>query len=189
MELRDIPKVISEIFLRAQVPVEQAGRELRFQCHAESVLGLVDEVLLERAVLNILSNAIKFSPEGSPILVSLRRQGRMLQLRITDSGPGIPEELRQNLFRRYLRQPGIEDNRFGLGLGMVLVRSAAAQHGGTVLLDQPEGSGTRVTMTLSIRQEGSTLRSPVLRVDYAGEQDHSLVELADCLPLDLYYPN
>ena len=93
------------------------------------------------------------------------------------------------MFQRYLRQPGIEDGRFGMGLGMVLIRSAAARHGGTVLIDQPNGTGTRVSMTITISQDTASLRSPVLRVDYSGEQDHGLVELADCLPLDAYYQN
>ena len=71
---------------------------------------------------------------------------------------------------------------------MVLIRNAAAKHGGTVLVDQPEGSGSRITLTIPIRQDTSgMLRSPVLRVDYAGDQDHGLVELADCLPLDAYF--
>ena len=86
-----------------------------------------------------------------------------------------------------LRQPGIEDSRFGLGLGMVLVRSAAAAHGGAVLIDQPEGWGTRVTMTISLRREtAEVLRSPTMRIDYAGERDHALTELSDCLPISLY---
>jgi len=70
---------------------------------------------------------------------------------------------------------------------MVLIRNAAAAHGGTVLIDQPEGSGTRVTMTLAVRQNtGTQLRSPVLRVDYAGERDHCLLELSETLPAHLY---
>ena len=113
----------------------------------------------------------------------------MLQLQIQDSGSGIAQQIRSSLFHRYLRQPGIEDSRWGLGLGMVLIRSAAANHGGTVLIDSPSGTGTRVTMTLSIRQpQEATLRSPILRVDYAGERDHALIELSDCLPAQLYEP-
>lgn len=187
-ELKDIPKVFENIFDKAQGLVTQAGLTLEYHSSAESVLGLVEESLLERAVWNILSNAIKFSPKGSLIRAQLSRQGRFLRLSITDSGSGIAENLQQTLFQRYLRQPGIEDGRFGLGLGMVLIRNAAAKHGGTVLVDQPEGSGSRITLTIPIRQDTSgMLRSPVLRVDYAGDQDHGLVELADCLPLDAYY--
>ena len=91
------------------------------------------------------------------------------------------------MFSRYLRQPALEDSRYGIGLGMVLIRTAAANHGGAVLIDQPEGTGTRITMTLSIRQSKETvLRSNILRVDYAGERDHGLIELSDCLPAELY---
>ena len=68
-----------------------------------------------------------------------------------------------------------------------IIRTAAAHHGGAVLIDQPEGVGTRITMTMSIRQsKQATLRSNVLRVDYAGEQDHGLIELSECLPTELY---
>ena len=110
----------------------------------------------------------------------------MLRFSIRDNGPGFARNLLGSVFNRYLRQPCIEEGRYGLGLGMVLVRTAAACHGGAVLIDQSEG-GARVTMTMAIRQNPSgILRSPVLRVDYAGEQDHALVELADCLPADLY---
>lgn len=187
LELRDLPQVLEAIFDRAANHVVNADMTLFFQNDAASILSLVDEQLLERAVWNILSNAIKFSPRGSTLHARLSRKGRTLILSITDPGSGIAESLQKNLFRRYLRQPGIEDGRFGLGLGMVLIRSAAAKHGGTVLMDQPEGSGTRITLTLPIRQDISTLRSPVLRIDYSGEQDHGLVELADCLPLRAYY--
>ena len=68
-----------------------------------------------------------------------------------------------------------------------IIRTAAAHHGGAVLIDQPEGVGTRITMTMSIRQsKQATLRSNVLRVDYAGERDHGLIELSECLPTELY---
>lgn len=188
MTLRDIPAVISEIFDRAESSVSRTGHSLCFINEVGSVQGLMDEERMERAILNILSNAIKFSPEGSPISARLTRHGRMLTLRIRDSGSGIAQEIRQDLFHRYLRHPGIEESRQGLGLGMVMVHNAASRHGGTVLIDQPDGIGTRISITLAIRQDGpGTLRSPVLRVDYSGSRDHALVELSECLPLDQYY--
>ncbi len=83
----------------------------------------------------------------------------------------------------------MEDGRYGIGLGLVLIRAAAALHGGTVLVDHPAGTGTRITMTLAIRPvTGKELRSPMLKVDYAGERDHGLLELADILPVTLYDP-
>ena len=134
-----------------------------------------------------MPNALKYPPTGGSVAVSLNRQGRMVSLQIRDSGSGIAAEVMGSVFRRFQRQPGIEDGRNGIGLGMVLVRSAAVHHGGTVLIDQPDGQGTRVTMTLAIRQDNSsTLRSPILRVDYAGGRNHTLLELSDVLPPQLF---
>ena len=186
-ETRDVCSLLEEIFTRAGELVSHGGVTLSFRNLPGSVYSLVDAEKLERAVLNIISNAMKFTPKGGTMEASLTRRENMLYLQIQDNGQGIPENLRGSIHSRYLRQPAIEDGRFGIGLGMVLIRSAAAHHGGTVLIDQPEGSGTRITMTLAIRQNPSTMvRSNILRVDYAGERDHALMELADCLPAELY---
>lgn len=186
-EYRDLSAMFQEIFEKAQCLVQHTGIRLTFQGLSQEILGLADAEQLERAVFNILSNAIKFTPKGGSIAATLTRHGHQLRLSITDSGSGIAEHVRRELFHRYLRQPGIEDGRCGIGLGMVLIRAAAANHGGTVLVDQPGKTGTRVTMTLAIRQSSDNiLCSPIMRVDYAGERDHGLIELADCLPANLY---
>ena len=186
-ETRNICSVVAEIFEKAQSLVSHTGLTLTYEGPSESVYCLADTDQQERAVLNLLSNAIKFTPKGGTIHGRLVRQGRMLHLSIQDSGSGIADDILGNVFTRYLRQPAIEDSRFGLGLGMVLIRNAASAHGGTVLIDKPDGTGTRVTMTLAIRQsEGTLLRSNTLRVDYTGERDHVLVELSETLPSTLY---
>lgn len=190
METLDIRSLMQEIFDRSGELISHAGVQLHFQNLTAPLDCLIDRDRLERAVLNILSNAIKFTPKGGTIDCSLTRRGNMLYLQIADSGSGIPDAIRGHVHNRYQRQPGIEEGRFGIGLGMVLIRSAAAQHGGTVLIDQPQNSGTRITMTLAIRQnKNGSLRSNVLRVDYSGERDHGLVELSDCLPASLYETN
>ena len=186
-ETQNVTSFLAEVFAKARELVEQAGLHLTYEGPQELVLSLIDGERLERAVLNILSNAIKFTPKGGYIDAKLVRRGKKLYLTVQDSGSGIPENLRSSIYSRYLRQPAIEDRRFGIGLGMVLIRSAAAQHGGTVLVDQPEGCGTRITMTLAIRQSTNTMvRSPGFHVDYAGGRDHSLIELSDCLPAAPY---
>ena len=187
LEAQDVTAVLAEIFSRAKDLAELGGLKLRFENLPQRLYCLIDREKLERAVLNMLSNAMKFTSPGGTIAAKLTRRGSRLHLSVQDSGEGIAENLRGNVHSRYLRQPGIEDGRFGIGLGMVLIRSAAAIHGGTVLIDHPEGSGTRITMTLAIRQDSSgTLRSPQLHIDYAGERDHSLIELSDALPARVY---
>jgi len=186
-EIREIGGILREIFEKARTLMASADIQLTYAGIREDIYTLIDREQLERAILNILSNAMKFTPKCGKIQASLSRRGKILRLSILDSGSGIPEDVRGTLFSRYLRQGAIEDSRYGLGLGMVMIRAAAAAHGGTVLVDQPETGGTRVTLTLAIRQDnGSRLRSPLLTPDYAGEWDHALLELADCLPYTLY---
>lgn len=187
METANANNVIREIFAKAQTLVSHAGVSLYYQDLDESIYCLLDKAQLERAILNILSNAVKFSSRGSQITAALTRRGRTLRLTVQDSGSGIAQEIMGSLFQRYLRNPGIEDSRFGLGLGMRMVHAAAVHHGGTLLVTQNENQGTSIVMTMAIRQsDQNRLRSPVFTVDYTGGFDHSLVELADCLPVELF---
>ena len=186
-EIREAGKIMAEIFQKAQAMTESLGITLHYTPLTEQIYTLINHDQLERAVLNLLSNALKFTPSGGTIQAVFRRSGKKLLLTITDTGCGIQKDILSTIFQRYLRQPGLEDTRFGLGLGMTLVRNAASAHGGTVLIDQPEGFGTRVTMTIAINQNMEAgFHSPILGLDYSGELDHMLLELSDCLPAHFY---
>lgn len=186
MELRDVDSFLLELFEKAAAMAEHDIR-ITFQGLEQPLFSCIDPEQLERAVWNILSNCMKFTPRGGTIRGSLTRRGQTLRLTVEDNGSGIAEAVRSTVFRRYLRQPGIEDSRYGLGLGLAIVRTAAANHGGTVLITPGKEGGSRITMTLAIRQtEDTSLHSPLLRPDYTGGFDHALVELSDCLGPDHY---
>ncbi len=186
-EIRDIGALIESHVELAAPLIAKTGTNLRYSGLRESVFGLVDAEKLERAISNILSNAVKFAPVGANVDVRLSHRGKMLYLTVFDDGPGIPPQISGNVYQRYLRSPGLEDSRFGLGLGMVMIRAAAAAHGGTVLMERGADFGMRVTMTIPIRQSTDPMvRTPMIHVDYASERDHLLLELADILPAELY---
>ena len=186
-ETREICGFLQELLEKAKTLTDNTGIRVTGEFPGEAIYTQIDPEQLERAVWNLISNAIKFTPKGGSVHVRLTRRGRRLFLSVTDSGSGIAENILSTLFRRYQRMPAIEDGRFGLGLGMVLIRITAANHGGTVLVDQPEGSGTRITMTLTIpRNNDSVIHSPILLPDYSSGWDHGLMELSDCLGADLY---
>lgn len=186
-ELREVGALVEEMFLQAAPLIEHTGVTLRYSIPPEPIHCLVDSEKLERAISNMLSNSVKFTSPGGFIDAKLVRKGRMLYLTIQDTGCGIADHLKGGIYNRYLRLPGLEDSRFGIGLGMVLVRRAAAAHGGTVLMEQGNDFGLRLTMTIPIRQSPDPgVRSPMIHVDYTGERSHMLVELSDCLPADLY---
>lgn len=186
-ETVDIPAVISEIFEKAAALLGRAGVALSYDPLEDPVYGLADPQQLERAVLNILSNCAKFAGRDSRIDASLTRRDDLLLLSIRDNGQGISSALLPTVFTRYQREPSIEDARNGLGLGMVLIKTAAESHGGAVLIDTPEDGGTRITLTLPVRQrDKDILRSPALRPDRYGDRDHALVELSDVLPPEVF---
>jgi len=186
MQLCNITAVFDELMNKAQALVEKTGRSLEYTGPSQDIEGCIDSGKLERAVYNLISNAIKFSPESSLIHAKLSRSGNKLYFSVSDNGEGIAQELRGSVFTRYQRQPGIEDGRYGIGLGLVLVRAAATAHGGTVLMEQAEPSGTKVTMSIALKQDTQMVRSPVLTVDLSGGYSRELIELSDVLPSELY---
>lgn len=190
MTCQDVCAVIAEIFEQAQVLVAASGLRLTYSGPREAIPCMIAADRLERAIYNVLSNAIKHSPEKGLIEAKLTRRGNKLYLSIQDHGSGIPSQLLGNVYNRFRRQPSMESGPSGLGLGMVLVRGAAATHGGTVLIDQPAGCGTRVTISIAIKKpSGTMIQSNILQVDYAGERNHGLMELSDVLPAELFIKN
>ena len=183
--IHDFSRLIHDIFEKIQTQLENTNITLTYEGLSQSVNGLANAGQLERAILNIVSNSMKFMPEGGTIHARLTRQKNMLQLTIQDSGSGIGQNILGNVFTRYQRQPGIEDSRYGIGLGMVLIRNAASDHGGTVLIDSPNGKGIRVTMTLSIRQDAPILKTPITS-PVTDNTQNVLTELSDILPWEFY---
>lgn len=185
-EMTDIAALFQEVFEKAAALTQKNDIHLSCEGFSEPVYTLANRQSLERAALNLLSNAIKFSPKGGAVSVSLTRREQLLYFSVQDQGDGVPENIRSTIFTRYLRQPNFEDSRFGLGLGMVLVKAAAAEHSGAILVDRPKGAGTRVTMTIALRKGSAPLRSNMFQVDYTGEQDHALIELSPVLPVEAF---
>lgn len=186
METRNITALMNELFDGITAAASIGGVNIQFTNLDTPVYSLVDSEKLERAVYNILSNAVKFTPAGGQIHARFTRQDDFLYLTVQDGGHGLSPRLQGTLYTRFLRQPGLESGENGIGLGMVLIRAAAAAHGGTVLAEQTD-RGLRLTMSLKIRQNRTgAVHSPILRVDYAGEWDHSMIELSESLPASAY---
>lgn len=175
-----------EIVEKAAVSLSEIPVTIHYTCPEAPIFTVLDRERMERAVYNLLSNAVKFSDPGSCVHVTLSRSRKLACLVVEDTGDGIADHVKGTLFHRYMREPAIEDSRFGLGLGMTLVRTAAACHGGTVLFEQTKG--TRVAMTMAIRKEApGPLRSPAMKMGtYSGDHDPGLLEFSDTLPAEAY---
>lgn len=181
-ELRDIGALLREVWDKVQPACESRGVTLSYTEPPMAVYSNADGELLTRAVHNLLSNSLKFAEPGDTLRLELKRLKTSYRIILRDRGGHrwpIPDP-----FTRYLREPGLGDGREGLGLGLKLVQLAASAHGGTVLL-YPDGEELIAELSLPIRQD-TTLRSPRLRISYAGERDPMLVELSDILPPEFY---
>ncbi|MEU3072287.1 sensor histidine kinase KdpD [Streptomyces laurentii] len=107
----------------------------------------VDRGLLERSVANIVENAVKYSPEGVPVLVAASVLGERLELRVTDRGPGVPDEGKDGIFEPFQRF-GDAPRGSGVGLGLPVARGFVEAMGGTLNAEDTPGGGLTMVLTL-----------------------------------------
>ncbi|RYY23155.1 MAG: HAMP domain-containing protein [Sphingomonadales bacterium] len=129
-----------------------AGIRIAFDRQPQTPLTVLGEgARLERVFENLIENAISFSPESSLIAISARSEGEMLTVRIEDEGPGVPEDARENIFRRF-HSVRPESEAFGQhsGLGLAIARTIVEAHQGSIAVESREDrlSGARFVVRL-----------------------------------------
>ena len=106
-----------------------------------------DQSQLERVLLNIISNAVKFTPEGGKINVHGYKQDERVTVSVSDTGIGIPVQEQHRLFSRFFRASSAEDHAIqGTGLGLTIVKSIVERHGGSIAVQSSDGNGTTVIL-------------------------------------------
>ena len=107
-----------------------------------------DAVLLERVFCNLLENAAKYAPEGTPIEIVASQSSDLVTVRVSDHGPGFPTAKRDELFNMFVRG-ATESGKLGTGLGLAICRTIIEAHGGRIDADKmPDGGGASVCFTL-----------------------------------------
>ena len=124
------------------------GRPLRLEIPADMPLVRADAPLMEHVITNLLLNAVLYSPAGTPLTVlgGLDQANGRVFLTFADEGPGIPAELRAQLFQKFRRGAGPTGD--GLGLGLSIVRGLMQAQGGDVRVEDHAGPGARLTIHL-----------------------------------------
>ncbi|MEL7475878.1 MAG: ATP-binding protein, partial [Cyanobacteria bacterium J06555_12] len=110
----------------------------------------LDPLLLRALLVNLLSNAAKYSPDDSIVHLTLRAANNWLEIRVSDSGIGIPKPTRQQLFKSFVRGKNV-GTISGTGLGLQIVKSCVDLHGGTISIDSEVDVGTMVTVKLPLQ--------------------------------------
>jgi signal transduction histidine kinase len=112
---------------------------------------------LRQVLDNLVSNAIKYTPDGGSVILSARNGDGPLRVEVTDTGIGIPQEEMGQLFSRFYRASTATRRAIpGTGLGLVIARAIVEAHGGSITLESTEGKGTKVAVTLPRQAEGGT---------------------------------
>ncbi|HYC07139.1 MAG TPA: HAMP domain-containing sensor histidine kinase [Candidatus Binatia bacterium] len=111
-----------------------------------------DPTRVREVLGNLLANAIRHTPSGGTVTISVRGGATMATVAVTDTGPGIPPELLGHVFERFVREPGSS----GTGLGLAIARDLVVAHGGTIEATSPPGAGTTVSFTLPIEDPASS---------------------------------
>ncbi|MDH6188034.1 two-component system sensor histidine kinase KdpD [Streptomyces sp. CZ24] len=107
----------------------------------------VDPGLLERSVANVVENAVKYAPEGAPVLVAASALGDRVELRVMDRGPGVPDDAKDRIFAPFQRY-GDAPRGAGVGLGLAVARGFAEAMGGTLNAEDTPGGGLTMVLTL-----------------------------------------
>lgn len=113
---------------------------------------LVDPLLIEQVLMNLLDNAAKYAPEGTRVTLSARTNGALMEVAVTDHGPGIPVDARARIFDMFYRVTEGDGQRAGTGLGLAIARGIVEAHGGSIRAEpaQADGTGTRILLTLPL---------------------------------------
>ena len=117
-----------------------------------------DRLILRQAIVNLLDNAIKYSPPESRILVRVQSEGdKQVSLDVVDQGPGIPSEHQPYVFDRFYRVDRARTREWGgTGLGLSITRWAIEAHGGGITLKSEEGRGSTFRISLPLAKYSST---------------------------------
>ncbi|MEX0893885.1 MAG: HAMP domain-containing sensor histidine kinase [Gemmatimonadota bacterium] len=164
MRYRPRPEALDEVIREAlaamRYPLEQADIRVHVSVEPDLPPCSVDRDALSQAVLNLLANAVKFSPTGSRIDVRLARAGSCAEIEVADQGRGVPPAERERIFQEFYRSADVEAEGIpGTGLGLSLVAHVARGHGGSVHVRSAPGGGSVFTLSLPLGGENAAPRA------------------------------
>jgi two-component system sensor histidine kinase CreC len=147
VELVSLAQVVRLVVTEATPLAER--RHMRFEVDVpEPLLAGGDAFLLQRAISNLVRNAIDFAPVHSTVEIAARQAGRQVELTVRDHGPGLPPYAARRAFEKFFSTARPDTGRKGTGLGLAFVKEVAALHGGTARLANHPDGGAVATLTL-----------------------------------------
>jgi signal transduction histidine kinase len=147
----DYPELIRRVSRRYQPQAAERGIEIELSLDEDCPLLPVDSQRIQQILHNLLTNALRYSPDGGQITLTLTCQMNLASLTVRDSGPGIPGDAMQNIFERFYRvNKSRTRSEGGTGLGLSIARKIAQAHGGDLTASNHPDGGAIFTLTLPI---------------------------------------
>lgn len=151
--------LVQEAVSLVEVLAEEKKQQVVLEGDVTAVVS-ADRLILRQAIVNLLDNAIKYSPAGSRILLRVASSAGHATLEVVDEGPGVPPEHRPHLFDRFYRVESARTREWGgAGLGLSISRWAAEAHGGEITLQSEEGHGSTFRFSLPLAGTNSSDRT------------------------------
>lgn len=147
------PERIEHLFQSAVAQLDRRAAEHHISVRLDDVtlMATMNARLIQRVIINIMNNAIQYTPKRSNIELSGIKKGEKVQIRVTDDGPGIPDDAKRHLFDLfYTAGQGKADCQRGLGLGLNLCQSIVAMHGGKIEVLDHMPTGTTFQFDLPL---------------------------------------
>lgn len=145
MDLRELAKEVLERFADAAERTEQHCVVLEA---TEAVEGVWDPARLDQVLTNLLSDAVKYSPQGGEVRLAVHRQDDQAVVAVSDQGIGMAPDEQDRLFVPFQRSAQAQTIAGGFGLGLHIASEIVKQHGGTITVDSAPGKGTTFTVSL-----------------------------------------
>ena len=148
-------ELLEEVFHEALAHIDRQSKEhqISVEMPDDMLMAKMDVRLIVQVIINIVNNAVKYTPPGSHIILRAEKRGTMAQISISDDGPGISDDSKKHLFDMfYTASQGKPDNRRGLGLGLSLCRSIVTAHGGEISVTDNHPQGSVFTFTLPLEE-------------------------------------
>jgi len=155
MKLNKSAELIDEIIAEALNHINKRSVEHKITvCENEDILLVdVDARLIVQVIINIVDNAVKYTPKGSEITIYTQKNGKMLSVSIADNGNGIADDIKDKVFDMfYTGANKIADSRRSLGLGLALCKTIISAHGGEITVSDNKAHGAVFTFTLPIKE-------------------------------------
>ena len=153
MQLHLSPELPDEVIREAlqHIRIPTAGHRITVDCGDELLLARMDARLISQVIINLVENALKYTPPGSSVVIGAEKQGDRVMIRVADDGPGIPDDLKPRVFEMFFTgDRKVADSRRSLGLGLSLCRSIVTAHGGEITLTDNTPSGCVFTFSLPV---------------------------------------